>query len=58
VALMLKNPSASAGDTEMWVRYVDQEDTLEETKATHSSVLAWRILCTEEPGRLQAIESQ
>ena len=40
MALMLKNPSASAGDTEMWVRYVDQEDTLEETKATHSSVLA------------------
>ena len=58
MALMLMNPSANAGDTEMWVRYVGQEDTLEETKATHSSVLAWRILCTEEPGRLQAIASQ
>ena len=55
---MLMNPSANAGDTEMWVRYLGQEDTLEETKATHSSVLAWRILCTEEPGRLQAIASQ
>ena len=50
---MLKNPSANAGDIEMWVRYMDQEDTLEETKATHSSILAWRILWTEEPGRLQ-----
>ena len=55
---MLKNPSANARDIEMWVRYMDQEDTLEETKATHSSILAWRILWTEEPGRLQAIESQ
>ena len=58
VALMIKNPSASAGDTEMWVRYVDQEDTLEETKATHSSVLAWRIPWTEEPGGLQSMGLQ
>ena len=42
----------------MWVRYMDQEDTLEETEATHSSILAWKILWTEEPGRLQAIRSQ
>ena len=42
----------------MWVRYMDQEDTLKESKATHSSILAWRILWTEEPGRLEAIELQ
>ena len=42
----------------MWVRYMDQEDTLEETEATHSSILAWRILWTEKPGRLQSMGSQ
>ena len=30
------------------------EDPLEEEMATHSSILAWRITCTEEPGRLQS----
>ena len=34
------------------VRYLDQEDTLEMGMATHSSVLAWRIPWTEEPGGL------
>ena len=34
------------------------EDLLEEGMATHSSSLAWRILWTEEPGMLQAMESQ
>ena len=34
------------------------EDPLEEGMATHSSVLAWRIPWTEEPGGLQPIESQ
>ena len=35
-----------------------QEDPLEEGMATHSSILAWRIPWTEEPGRLQSIGSQ
>ena len=35
-----------------------QEDPLEEGTATHSSILAWRILWTEEPGRLWSIGSQ
>ena len=35
-----------------------QEDLLEEGTATHSSILAWRILWTEEPGRLQPIVLQ
>ena len=35
----------------MWVRSLGQEDLLEEGMATHSSVLAWRISWTVEPGR-------
>ena len=34
----------------MWVQSLDWGDPLEEGMATHSRVLAWRILCTEEPG--------
>ena len=34
----------------MRVRSLGQEDTLEEEMATHSSILAWKILWTEEPG--------
>ena len=34
------------------------EDPLEKEMATHSSVLAWEIPCTEEPGRLQSTGSQ
>ena len=36
----------------MWVRSPIQEDPLEEGMATHSSILAWRIPWTEEPGKL------
>ena len=43
---------------ETWVRSLDQEDPLEEGKATHSSILAWRTPWTEEPGRLQSMRSQ
>ena len=43
---------------ETQVRSLGQEDPLEEGMATHSSVLAWRIPWTEEPGRLQSVESQ
>ena len=35
---------------EIWVQSLGQEDTLEKEMATHSSVLAWRIPWTEEPG--------
>ena len=38
----------------MWVQSLDQEDPLEEGTATHSSILAWRIPWTGEPGRLQS----
>ena len=40
------------------VRSLSQEDTLEEETATHSSILAWEIPWTEEPGRLQSMGSQ
>ena len=38
-----------------WVGSLDWEDPLEEGTATHSSILAWRILCAEEPGGLQTV---
>ena len=43
---------------ETWVRSLGQEDPLEEEMATHSSILAWRIPRTEEPGGLQSTGSQ
>ena len=42
----------------MWVLSLGQEDPLEEGMETHSSILAWRIPWTEEPGGLQSIGSQ
>ena len=41
-----------------WVQPLGQEDALEKGMATHSSILAWRIPWTEEPGGLQAMDSQ
>ena len=58
VALLVKNPPANAGDTEMWVQSLDREDPLEEEMATHSSILAWEIPWAEEPGGLQSMELQ
>ena len=49
VAQMVKNLPAVQ---ETWVRSLGQEDPLEEGMATPSSILAWRIPQTEEPGRL------
>ena len=43
---------------EEWVQFLSQEDALEGERATHSSILAWRIPWTEEPGTLQSIGSQ
>ena len=43
---------------ETWIRSMGQEDPLEEGMATHSSILAWRIPWTEEPGGLQSIGLQ
>ena len=43
---------------ETWVLFLGREDTLEKGMATHSSILAWRIPWTEEPGGLQSMGSQ
>ena len=43
---------------ETWVQSLGQEDPLEKEMATHSSILAWRIPWTEEPGGLQSTGSQ
>ena len=42
----------------MWVQSLGWEDPMEKEMATHSSILAWEILWTEEPGGLQFMESQ
>ena len=43
---------------ETWVGSLGREDPLEKETATHPSILAWRILWTEEPGGLQSMGSQ
>ena len=43
---------------ETWGQPLDWEDPLEKEMVTHSSILAWRILWTEEPGGLQSVGSQ
>ena len=43
---------------EMQVRSLGQEDTWEKGMATHSTILAWRVSWTEEPGELQSMGSQ
>ena len=43
---------------ETWIQFLGQEDPLEKKMVTHSSILAWRIPWTEEPGRLQSMGSQ
>ena len=52
---MVKNLPATQ---ERQIRSLGQEDPLEEDMATHSSILAWRIPWTEEPGGLQSTGSQ
>ena len=55
---MAKNLPASAGTQEIKSLIPCLEDLLEEEMATHSSILAWRILWTEETGKLQSMGSQ
>ena len=55
MAQSVRNPVAMQ---ETWVRSMDQEDPLEEEMEIHSSILAWRIPWTEEPGDLQSNGSQ
>ena len=55
VAQMVKNPPAMQ---ETWIQSLGRDYPLEEGMATHSSILAWRIPWTEEPGRPQSLGSQ
>ena len=55
VAQMVKNLPARQ---ETWVPSLGGEDPLEKGIATHSSILAWKIPWTEEPGGLQSIALQ
>ena len=43
---------------ETWVQSLGREDLLEKEMVTHSSILAWEIPWTEEPGKLQSMGSQ
>ena len=55
VAQTVKNLPAMQ---EIWLQSLGREDPLEEEMATHSSIRAWEIPWTEEPGRVQYMESQ
>ena len=55
VAWMVKNMPAVQ---EIRVQSLGQEGPLEKGRATHSSIIAWRLSWTEEPGELQSMESQ
>ena len=55
VAHRVKSPPAVQ---ETWVRSLGQDDPLEKGLTAHSSILAWRIPWTEEPGRRQSLGSQ
>ena len=55
VTQLVKDPPAML---ETWVQSPGREDHLEKGTATHSSILAWKIPWTEEPGRLQSMGSQ
>ena len=53
-SVLLTNPHANAGDAGDMALILGQEDPLEKETATHSSILAWRIPRTGEPGGLQS----
>ena len=55
---MIKNPPANAGGTGDTVQSLGWEGPLEKEMTAHSSILAWKIPQTEEPGRLQRMGSQ
>ena len=55
---MVKNLPAMQQMQDMWVLFLGLEDPLEEGMEAHSSILAWRIPQTEEPGGLQLVRLQ
>ena len=55
---MVKNPPVNAETQKIQFQSLGREDPLEQEMATHSSILAWKIPQTEEPGGLQSIGLQ
>ena len=55
---MVKNPPANPGDTGDEGLILGSGKSLKEEMATHSSILAWKILWTEEPDGLQSVGQQ
>ena len=55
MAEWVKNLLAMQEMPEIWIRFLGQEDPLEESRAIHSSILAWRIPWTEELDGLQSM---
>ena len=55
---MVKNPPANAGDQETQIGSLGREDPLKKEMATHSSIRAWKILWTDEPGGLLSMRSR
>ena len=55
---MAKSPPAVQEPQEMWVRFLGQEDPLEKEMAADSSIHAWKIPGTADPGGLQSMGSQ
>ena len=55
---MVKNLPANAETQETQVQFLGQEDPLEEEMSIHSSILAWKMPWTEEPGGLQSMGLQ
>ena len=58
LSVVVKNPSVNAGNKRDMVQSLGPEDPLEEEVVPHSSILAWEILRTEEPGGLQSMGPQ
>ena len=58
MAQWVNNLPAMQETPQIWVRFPGWDDLLESRMATHSSILAWRIPWTEEPGRLQSTGGQ
>ena len=56
--LLMRSASLVTQMCETWVRFLGQKDPLEEEATTHSSVVAWEVPWTEEPGDTQSLELQ
>ena len=55
---MVKNPPTKQETQETWVQSLSWDDPLEKEMATYSSILAWKVPWTVEPGGLQSLGSQ